>query len=57
MFVAPGQRVAARETLLVVEAMKVQNPIRAPRPGTIRHVCVSPGDRVDANAVLIEYED
>jgi KipI family sensor histidine kinase inhibitor len=57
VLVAPGQTVAARETLLVLEAMKMQNPIRAPKPGTIREVRVSPGDHVDANAVLIEYED
>lgn len=57
VLVAPGQTVASRETLLVLEAMKMQNPIRAPKPGTVRRVCVSTGDHVDTHTVLIEYED
>src|SRR5688500_8923112 len=35
-FVAPGDKVSEGDTLLIVEAMKVMNPIVAPRGGTVR---------------------
>ena len=49
----PGQTVAARQGLVVVEAMKMENELRAPGPGTVTDVRVTEGASVEANAVLI----
>ena len=46
--VAPGQSVAARQAVVVVEAMKMENELRAPYAGTVRALHVQPGDSVDA---------
>ena len=54
--VAPGQRVARGEELLVVESMKMENAVRAPREGTVRSVAASVGDMVGQGAVLVELE-
>jgi biotin carboxyl carrier protein len=53
VFVAPGDAVAAGEHLLVVEAMKMQNELRAPRDGTISHLNVAPGQNIDVGDVLL----
>ena len=37
---APGQAVAARQGVIVVEAMKMENELRAPRAGTVGEVLV-----------------
>jgi acetyl-CoA carboxylase biotin carboxyl carrier protein len=46
-FVQPGDRVSAGQTLMIVEAMKVMNPITAPRAGTVRSVLVEDGAPVE----------
>ncbi len=53
VFVAAGDAVAAGEHLLVVEAMKMQNELRAPRDGTISRVNVAPGQNIDVGDVLL----
>jgi len=53
VFVAPGDEVAAGQHLLVVEAMKMQNELRAPRDGTISCVNVVPGMNIDVGDVLV----
>ena len=40
-FVQPGDTVAAGDTLLLIEAMKTFNPIRAPRAGKVARILVS----------------
>ncbi|HEX3936008.1 MAG TPA: acetyl/propionyl/methylcrotonyl-CoA carboxylase subunit alpha [Xanthobacteraceae bacterium] len=53
--VAEGQEVKAGETLAVVEAMKMENILRAERDGTIKRVRVKPGDSVAVDAVIMEF--
>jgi acetyl/propionyl-CoA carboxylase alpha subunit len=54
--VVPGQRVKRGEELLVVEAMKMENALRAPRDGTVRSVAAKVGDPVSPGLVLVELE-
>lgn len=51
--VEAGQSVEKGETLVVFEAMKMQNEIRAPRDGIVREVRVRPGMQVTQNDVLM----
>jgi biotin carboxyl carrier protein len=53
VLVGPGDAVAARQPLVVVEAMKMENELRSPRAGTIKEVTVSAGMSVDAGRVLV----
>jgi acetyl-CoA carboxylase biotin carboxyl carrier protein len=55
-FVEVGQRVAAGETLCIVEAMKVMNEIEAEFPGIVREICVENAQPVEAEAVLFRIE-
>ena len=50
--VAPGESVTQGQVVVVVESMKMNNEIRAPRDGVVREVHVRAGDRVERNAVL-----
>jgi biotin carboxyl carrier protein len=50
---APGGEVAAGQGLLVVEAMKMENEIRAPRAGVVGEVAVREGQAVEAGALLV----
>src|SRR5690606_5233524 len=54
--VTPGQEVKAGEGVAIVEAMKMQNIIRAERDGVIAKVNVAPGASVAADEVMIELE-
>ena len=53
--VTPGQEVKEGETVAVIEAMKMQNIIRAERDGVVRSVGPKPGDSVAADEVLVEF--
>jgi len=53
--VTEGQEVKAGETLAVVEAMKMENILRAERDGTIKKIRVKPGDSVAVDAVILEF--
>lgn len=55
-FVSPGAKVAAGQTLLIVEAMKVMNPITSPRAGTISAVLVENGQPVEYDQPLVIVE-
>jgi biotin carboxyl carrier protein len=54
--VAPGDRVAARDALVVLEAMKMETPLVSPYDATVSAVNVAEGDRVAGGAVLVELE-
>ncbi len=51
--VAVGEAVEAGQTLLVVEAMKMQNELRAGRPGTVERIAVAEGETIDTGDVLV----
>jgi acetyl-CoA carboxylase biotin carboxyl carrier protein len=52
-FVAIGQRVEAGQTLLLIEAMKTFNQIKAPRAGTVSSIIASSGTPVEFGEVLM----
>ena len=56
VLVAAGDEVAARQGVIVVEAMKMENELRAPRAGRVKEVNVSAGTSVDAGRVLVIIE-
>jgi acetyl-CoA/propionyl-CoA carboxylase biotin carboxyl carrier protein len=55
--VEAGASVAAGETLVVLESMKMEISIQSPRAGTVDTVLVAVGDQVDRGATLIELAD
>jgi acetyl/propionyl-CoA carboxylase alpha subunit len=57
VLVEAGSRVAARQPLLVLEAMKMETPLVSPYEATVRAVHVSEGDRVAGGAVLVELDE
>ncbi|HMB90120.1 MAG TPA: acetyl-CoA carboxylase biotin carboxyl carrier protein subunit, partial [Rhodothermales bacterium] len=56
VLVEPGQQVEAGDGLVVLEAMKMENELRAQAPGTIAAIHVNPGDAVSKNALLLEID-
>ena len=57
VLVQAGARVAARQPLVVLEAMKMETPLVAPYEATVRAVHVSEGDRVAGGTVLVELDE
>ncbi|KAL7749485.1 hypothetical protein RI367_005039 [Sorochytrium milnesiophthora] len=57
VYAKPGDKVLAGAELAVMEAMKMQNVLAAPRDGTIKAVQVAPGAHVESDQVLIEFAD
>ena len=55
-FVSVGKTVAAGDTLLIVEAMKVMNPILAPSAGTVKAILVESGQPVEFDQPLVVVE-
>ncbi len=53
ILVQAGDVVSARQGLIVIEAMKMENELRAPGPGTVTEVRIAEGDSVEAGSVLI----
>jgi biotin carboxyl carrier protein len=56
VLVEKGAAVAARQGLVIVEAMKMENELRAPRAGTVADVRVAEGASIDAGTVLVVIE-
>ncbi len=53
--VKPGDSVKAGQTLLVIEAMKMENEIVAPADGVVKSVSVNKGDNVSAGDLLVSF--
>ncbi len=56
VMVEPGDSVNAGDTVLVIEAMKMENEVPAPVAGTVKEVLVTKGDRVNPDETLVEIE-
>jgi biotin carboxyl carrier protein len=56
ILVEPGQEVARDEGLLVIEAMKMQNELRAPRAGRVTELHVQEGAGIEAGSRLLKLE-
>jgi len=54
VLVGPGQSVEAGELMLVLEAMKMETNVTAPRAGIVKSAFVKPGDPVKATQLLLE---
>jgi propionyl-CoA carboxylase alpha chain len=53
--VSEGQEVKTGETLAVVEAMKMENVLRAERDGVVKAIRAKPGDSLAVDAVIMEF--
>ena len=53
--VAEGQEVAAGDALCVVEAMKMENVLKAERDATVAKIRAKPGDSLNVDAVILEF--
>lgn len=56
ILVGPGDEVTAGTILAIVEAMKMQNELRAPRMGVVKKINFKEGDQVDALQPIVELE-
>jgi acetyl-CoA carboxylase biotin carboxyl carrier protein len=55
-FIKVGDKVAAGQTLLIIEAMKTMNPIPAPKAGVVRAIMTADGDPVEFGEPLVVIE-
>jgi acetyl-CoA carboxylase biotin carboxyl carrier protein len=55
-FVRVGDKIKDGQTLLIIEAMKVMNPIRSPRAGTVTQVLVAEAQPVEYGEPLVVVE-
>jgi biotin carboxyl carrier protein len=53
--VAPGDVVSKGDSLLILEAMKMENNLKAPGDGTVKAIRANKGDRVEKGQILIEF--
>ena len=57
VLVEPGQRVPADGGVVVLEAMKMENQLKAPAEAVVKSIRVGPGSVVEKGEVLVEFED
>ena len=57
LLVGIGDRVSARQGVVVVEAMKMENELRTPRGGIVKEIAAAPGAAVESGAVLLVVGD
>jgi 3-methylcrotonyl-CoA carboxylase alpha subunit len=53
----PGDKVARGQPLAVMEAMKMEHTIHAPRDGVVRECLYAPGDQVGEGSELLRLQD
>jgi acetyl-CoA carboxylase biotin carboxyl carrier protein len=51
--VKPGDQVQEEDTLIILESMKMEIPVVAPKAGTVKNIAVAEGDAVTEGQVLI----
>jgi len=51
--VKPGDQIAEEDTLIILESMKMEIPVVAPRNGTVKSIAVNEGDAVTEGQVLV----
>ncbi|WP_410211263.1 acetyl-CoA carboxylase biotin carboxyl carrier protein [Aquirhabdus sp.] len=56
-FIKVGQKIQAGDTIGIVEAMKIMNPIQATQSGTVAEILVKNGDVVQFGQSLIRLQD
>ncbi|MEM6263573.1 MAG: pyruvate carboxylase [Bacteroidota bacterium] len=56
VLVTPGDEVTKNQPLFVVEAMKMESTIAAPRPGTVAHVLLKEGAMIEQDDLVVELE-
>jgi biotin carboxyl carrier protein len=56
LLVAAGEEVLARQPIVVVEAMKMENELRSPKTGRVKDIVVKAGESVEAGRVLAIIE-
>lgn len=57
IFVTRGQAVKKGDLIMILEAMKMKNRLKAHMDGTIKSISVKTGDRVSKGALLMEFEE
>jgi biotin carboxyl carrier protein len=57
VLVGPGDSVSAGQGIVVMEAMKMENELRAPAGGTVSMVHAAPGKPVEKGALLVEFSE
>ncbi len=56
IFVNPGDKIKFNKPILIMEAMKMENEMRAASDCVVKEICVKQGDSVESGAVLIKFE-
>lgn len=56
IFVKPGDKIKFNKPILIMEAMKMENEMRAASDCVVKEICVKQGDSVESGAVLIKFE-
>ncbi|ATP58103.1 acetyl-CoA carboxylase biotin carboxyl carrier protein subunit [Pedobacter ginsengisoli] len=56
VLVTEGQEVSKGESLIVLEAMKMENVIKSPTSGIIKRILISKADKVEKNELLIQFQ-
>jgi biotin carboxyl carrier protein len=57
IFAKVGETVKANKPLLIMEAMKMENEMRAANDVKIKEICVKQGDSVESGQILIKFDD
>jgi biotin carboxyl carrier protein len=56
VLVSAGDTVSARQPVVVVEAMKMENELRSPKDGRVKEIAVESGASVEAGRILVVFE-